>query len=230
MSDFTLQGDTVTAPSSLIDLLDNSDTGVLRFNIGSAGSVNMPIYLNSNIGAAGKPIYVQNMNLSWTGRPTGRTGYGVYMYNGLYNMTFNNVVINNRTYGLYLAYAASNLLIQDSNLSNNGVVFAGSVNGYSINGLGLIGNNITNSDTGLALYNVNNSDGSSFDASTIYNNNIYGNGQNIYVNGSNSFIMGGNYWGHTTTPCFYTVESGLTPADANRIGIDDPVCLTSSTK
>ena len=75
---------------------------------------------------------------------------------------------------------------------------------------------------GIFLYGIENSDGSPFDGSTISHNNIYNNGANINDYDSGSLVLGGNYWGHTTGSCFYTVESGLTPADANRTGIDDP--------
>jgi hypothetical protein len=226
MSDFTLQGDTTETPSSVIDLTNNSDLGKLRFNFDSSmENINTPITF-ADVGAEGHPVYVKNMNLTGTGG----TGYGIYMapnYSSVDNITLDNVVIHGRQFAVVTDFTASNIFIKNSDLSSNGAGFWGSWD-RSINGLEFSGNNITNNSIGIWLNNVRNSDGSQFDASTIYHNNFYNNGLNISVDeGSGILALGGNFWGHVEAPCFYTVESGLIPADANRTGIDDLGCFTS---
>ena len=226
MGNFTLQGDGTSTPTRIIDLLC-TDGGKFRLDLGTNGAryVGEPVYLY-NVGAVGSPAYVKDMNLSWVG--LSRNGYGVYVY-GAESLVLDNITASNRNYAINIGYWGSNITVENCNLSNNDSGFYGLNGGYTINGFEFTGNGITNNGTGITLINIDNSDGSLFDASTIYHNNVYNNGLNIYASGSNTLVLGGNYWGHTTTPCFYTVESGLTPADANRTGIDDPSCVLSAS-
>ena len=100
-------------------------------------------------------ITIQDLELN--SLSSSATGYGIYMYHQNDSITVDNVIIHNRAYGLYVANAASNIFVEDSDLSNNGVGFTGSGSGsWGITGvLEFSGNNvIDNCGTGLSLGNV----------------------------------------------------------------------------
>ena len=133
---------------------------------------------------------ISNVNLSWTGEPTGN--YGIYQDGGLGGaVTISDVTANNRSYGIYLQNAGADAVLSNNTLTNDSQ--------YGLN---------INNATDLTVNNNN----LSSDGIAMYFNSINASSQTYPVDASGNIVAGssiGLYLANTASQSISTSGSGI---------------------